>query len=345
MSFKSAKSLSGTVYSYAAHTTKEFLGQLSTEKDIPLHLLCLLDSDGELSDSAVLSDDEMYSLFVKEGVKYRKWVILNKIDRSGLDRNPFSEYIFRYSLDRGVGKDYPRRTLARDMIYIDYDYYARWFNSDAVQLAEQNPDEIDWNMLSKNPHAISFLEKNLEKVCVRSLCINTAVFSMEEKAIEWFIQKVGENQEYWHYLSYNPSAIPLLEKNLDKVDWQTISYNSAALPLIEKNLDKVDWKELSCNHSAIPLLEKNLDKVDWKELSSNPSAFPLLEQNLDKVDWKELSSQSFAIPLLEKNLDKIDWREISRNPMALHLIEQNLDKIDWRELSSNPVIFERYELF
>jgi len=47
-------------------------------------------------------------------------------------------------------------------------------------------DKLDWKMLSRNPNAISILEKNLDKV-------------------------------NWEILSSNPNAIHILEKNLDKV--------------------------------------------------------------------------------------------------------------------------------
>jgi hypothetical protein len=347
---KYAKTLSGTVYSYAAETVKEFLQQLSTEKDIPLHLLCLLDSEGELSDDTVLSEDEIYSLFVKEGVKYRKWVVLSKIDRSGLNSNPFSEYIFRYGLDRGVGADYPRTTLAREMIdmtYIDslaYDDYVRWLEPEAVHLVEKIKEDVNWDMLSQNRHAISIIEKNLDKVWLIGLCNNRSVSSMGKDALEWFLKQVEEHPNCWGNLSSNPSAIPILEQNLDKIDWKHLSSNPSAIPILEKNLDKIDWKHLSSNPSAIPILEQNLDKIDWEKLSYNRNAIPILEQNLDKIDWQVLSSQTFAIHLLEQNPDKIDWKAISINPEALHLIEQNLDKIDWKALSRNPVIFERYEL-
>jgi hypothetical protein len=77
----------------------------------------------------------------------------------------------------------------------------------------------------------------------------------------------------WNYLSKNPNAIPMLEKNLDKVNWQLLSLNPNAIHILEKNLDNVDWKWLSQNPNAIPILEQNLDKVDWERLSRNPNIF------------------------------------------------------------------------
>ena len=36
---------------------------------------------------------------------------------------------------------------------------------------------------------------------------------------------------------------------MDKVNWRYLSYNPNAIHLLEKNLDKVDWDHLSQNHS------------------------------------------------------------------------------------------------
>ena len=95
----------------------------------------------------------------------------------------------------------------------------------------------------------------------------------------------------WSLLSFNPAAIQLLEKNLDKVkvDWCALSANPAAIHILEQNLDKINWHGLSLNAAAIHILEQNLDKVDWEELSGNPNAIHLLEQNLDKINWWMLS--------------------------------------------------------
>jgi hypothetical protein len=101
----------------------------------------------------------------------------------------------------------------------------------------------------------------------------------------------------WFILSYNPNAIPILEKNIDKVDWRNLSYNPNAVHLLEKNLDKVDWWNLSYNPNAIHLLETNLDKVNWRFLSSNPNAHLLLS----KLDYQEmkLNTKDFSRELVE----------------------------------------------
>jgi len=70
---------------------------------------------------------------------------------------------------------------------------------------------------------------------------------------------------YWLWLSENPNAIPLLEKNLDKVDWSWLSSNPNAIPILEKNLDKVNWFNLSLNINADLLLIK----LDYQGMKLN----------------------------------------------------------------------------
>ena len=77
--------------------------------------------------------------------------------------------------------------------------------------------------------------------------------------------------------------------DVDKIDWEYLSENPKALDLLERNFDKIDWKELSKNPNAIQLLEKNLDKINWAGLSENPNALHLLERNLDEIVWECLS--------------------------------------------------------
>ena len=53
----------------------------------------------------------------------------------------------------------------------------------------------------------------------------------------------------WCWLSYNPNAIQILEKNLDKVHWGWLSMNPNAIQILENNLDKVSgFDEFSYIH-------------------------------------------------------------------------------------------------
>lgn len=44
------------------------------------------------------------------------------------------------------------------------------------------------------------------------------------------------------HLALNPYAVDLIEQQfMDSVDWMYLSENPNAIRLLEKNLDKVDW--------------------------------------------------------------------------------------------------------
>ena len=86
-------------------------------------------------------------------------------------------------------------------------------------------------------------------------------------------------------------------QHLDKVNWDYLSRNPNAIHILEKNLDKVYWDILSGNPNAIPILEKNLDKVNWEYLSINPNAQLLLS----KLDYQamKLNAKEFSRELAE----------------------------------------------
>ena len=91
------------------------------------------------------------------------------------------------------------------------------------------------------------------------------------------------------WLSGNPSAIHLLEKNFDiykdekigKINWDKFSTNPAAIPFLEKYLYKINWNLLSLNPEAIPLLKQYPEKINWHCLSqnTNPIAIEMLEEH------------------------------------------------------------------
>ena len=129
---------------------------------------------------------------------------------------------------------------------------------------------------------------------------------------------------------------PIFIVNKD-VDWAWLSMNPNAIHLLEKNLDKVSWEYLSSNPNAIHILEKNLDKISWNWLSANPNAIHIIEENLDKVSWFSLSSNPNAIHLLEKNLDKVFMYNLSENSNAIHL----LATLDTQKMKENMKEFKK----
>lgn len=169
-----------------------------------------------------------------------------------------------------------------------------------------NFDKINWSRLSRNPNAISILEKHLDKID-------------------------------WSELSSNPNAIHLLKDNLDKINWAELSSNPNAISILEANIDKIDWNKLIYNKNAMHILEQNIEILaelagDYdSDDSDNANDFNILE-------W--LSAQPHAVPLLERNPDYIHWGGLSSNKAAIHILEQNIDNIDWGSILQNENAIE-----
>ena len=83
---------------------------------------------------------------------------------------------------------------------------------------EERKENLNWDMLSKNPNAIHLLEANPEEID-------------------------------WGNLSRNPNAIDLLEANPEEINWYMLSENPNAIHLLEANPEEIDWKILSRNPS------------------------------------------------------------------------------------------------
>ncbi len=202
-------------------------------------------------------------------------------------------------------------------------------NPSALKLLEEYPNKIMWNILSRNPSAIDLLEKNENKINLEMMCLNHGakrIFDnllLSEEKLKRMMDKMRLCD--WYYLSYNPSAISILERYPDKIRWSGLSKNPSAIHILEKNLEKIDWFELAINPLGMDLLEKNLDKlkecrIDF--LYSNPSAMKIIE----KIE--------------EKHSESIDWGSLSSNVNAMDLLKKNQDNIYWRTFSGNPSIFE-----
>jgi len=106
--------------------------------------------------------------------------------------------------------------------------------------------------------------------------------------LEKNIDKLTESQ--WLYLSENPCAIPILERNLDKINWYALSRNPNAFHILEKypekiHWDKIDWDGLSINHSIFELdycaLQKRCEiyKDELMQIALHPSR---IEQYLEQ---------------------------------------------------------------
>ena len=72
--------------------------------------------------------------------------------------------------------------------------------------------------------------------------------------------------------------------DINKVDWEFLSENPNAIHVLEKNLDKIVWRYLSENPNAIPLLEKYPDNICWYWISQNQSIFEIDYKTMKKTN-------------------------------------------------------------
>jgi len=276
----------------------------------------------------------MYTIY-RPPYKLLDWIDIDKLDWVELSLNPNAIHLLEQNQDKIYWKHLSR-------------------NPNAVFLLEQNQDKINWEYLSYNPYALSILEKNKDKINWNRFCEGDRIKSIAGAHAISFLERNLDKLKglvyangccvelLWHDLSCNPNAIHLLEQNQEKIDWGNLSTNMNAIHLLEQNPDWIGWIYLCGNDNprAIHLIEKNLDQLNdmWEYdqawsygISRNPNAIHLIEKNLDKIEWKNVSINPNAISLLEKYPDKIDWYWLSKNPNAIHLLERNQEKIIYQK--------------
>jgi hypothetical protein len=82
----------------------------------------------------------------------------------------------------------------------------------------------------------------------------------------------------------NPKVAEYIILN-HKTDWFHLSANPSAVHILEKNLDKVVWDQIAANPNAVHLLLERPEKInDYNKttLNENPSAIEYLEKNPQK---------------------------------------------------------------
>ena len=134
---KSAKDLSGRVFSYDISTVEQFRRLLSQELGVPLKTIKLLGEEGVLENDHVLSDEVVYNVFVDHTDCLREWVPVSKLHYAYLSGNT---------------------------------------HPGAMRLLEENLKRVHWSTLSSNPAAIHLLEQNLDKVRWYDLSYNQRLF-------------------------------------------------------------------------------------------------------------------------------------------------------------------------
>lgn len=166
----------------------------------------------------------------------------------------------------------------------------------AIDFLMKNPDRACWINLMKNP-TVTFRDLANANVTIEDLvylAANPNMIDIVRQNMNEFLQ-ISDNEQkkmFWFYLSQNPAAIDILEKNIEKVTWYSLSKMPEAIHLIKKKIDEVSQKNerkenlceirpvsifgLSKNPAAIDILERiavQYNIKDYSNLSSNPAIF------------------------------------------------------------------------
>lgn len=166
-------------------------------------------------------------------------------------------------------------------------------NPAAIHVLEACPEKIDWRMLNYNssPIAVRMLEANSEKISWLRLAHNTeAMHLIARETVESLEEQVNSegwtSDDFWFWLSANPSAIEFLEHNPNKINWSGLSRNPKAIHLLDANPSKIDWEQLCINPAAIHLIENNKNNINWQSYTiyDNPCAMHIIVDNYDKID-------------------------------------------------------------
>jgi hypothetical protein len=331
-------------------------------KDLPLKLRFV-----DLPDDVMIKFAEKLKLLLK--YKLRDWIPYDKLDLKWLSANININAIDILKVANPDNLDWKRlaeNTSAYEILSdpvnrVRLNKYKNElsgnYDKDVVKFLEANQDLVNLKKLSGNKGASDLLLKYKETLHM----LNIIELSRNPGAIK-LIEELYKKDPYspyinWNFLSENPKAIDLLNKNKNKINWSSLSKNPKAIELLrdkieeEKKLlptqlaklhysEKIDWGNLSSNPNAIKLLR---DKIE-QENKLSPTQLAKLHYS-EKIDWKLLSGNPGAIKLLEEALTKdpdnseIDWKLLSANPKAIKLLKKNQEKINYQYLSMNPSIF------
>ena len=222
-------------------------------------------------------------------------------------------------------------------------------NPFAVSMLEKHIDKISWNDFVNNPNAIYLIEKNID------LCFN----SLDSYGILGLFR----HPDFIHLIKkYNnkiidkllvPSSLPIIASQQKPLfmDLLVNFMNKYPEKIPNKNSNNF-WNYLCQNPLAIHIIENNLDKLSkysWQILAKNPNAISIIEKNIDKLEelgWSYLSKNPNAIKILEKNIDKIDWFSLSSNLNGIKILEKYKEKIvnysfiDYENLNVHNDIFK-----
>lgn len=157
-------------------------------------------------------------------------------------------------------------------------------------------DDLDdsplfWRFLSTQPHAEKTIEteykrdRNSNLLYWPNISANPGLINIIQEELKYPNNKIN-----WQYLSLNPNALSILEKNKDKIDYDRLTQNTnpKAVAMVIKLYEKTNNPRLismlSNNPSAIYFLEKYQTKVNYERLAENPGIF--IEDKPDRYTIK-----------------------------------------------------------
>ena len=108
-------------------------------------------------------------------------------------------------------------------------------NPNAINILENNLDQISWLNLSANPNAIHLMQNNLDKITCEMLTVTPETMDLLEEEKKWQTNSHPESIKMrfiFDYLSGKLHAAHILNGDLTIKKWQRLSLESAFLKKI-----------------------------------------------------------------------------------------------------------------
>lgn len=204
-------------------------------------------------------------------------------------------------------------------------------NPFAFSYLQKHPQDICWKVFSRNPAALDLLEENIDEVDFQQLCFNP-----NPRAIA-LLQLYPERVD-WPSLCRNScdEAVDFLIAHKEKLDYRFLTWNTnpRALQLVRTEADPAKWNLTGLCHNTCPLalemLAQQQHRIDWSvfcRAATTASQFVFLEANMDRVSWSALSENPSrrARALLEANPEKIHWW----NALRCHDLFETITEYDY----------------
>jgi hypothetical protein len=214
------------------------------------------------------------------------FTIFNRMNNNALKKRICDETLFFKEYISACNSDIVLNFLQNNPEYINYDILSKNEHDIAIQLLNNNSIMIDWNSIifNSNKNALdlikegffsNYFEEDFDLLYNNNIDAATLIFEhFDNSYIIENINIVCQN------ISSNKNIIKLLDyvkDHIDKLNWFFVSQNEHAIELIEQHLDKVVWSQLSKNSSAIHILKKNINLIDIDSLFENKNLLQFYE--------------------------------------------------------------------